>query len=275
MSHESRFLIVMVGLFTVACAPSLPRTAGKARDAAAGADLAASGDAVAEARSDGRAPAPAPAPGADAASAELAAEGRGAGDGAGGGDAPDPPGGDAGQDAGGGDVVAYDGKPPVQPRAGELAIVELLVNPAGTDTNREWVEVVNSTALALDLRTLHVADAANEIAVDAGILAPEGLLVLGQSTDAAKNGGAPVGFSFGNTISLNNGGDSISLCLGPCADGVVLAAVSWGADLGAAAYDGHAAMVVPGGGGFCPADQPFGTAGSFGTPGAPNPPCPN
>ena len=96
--------------------------------------------------------------------------------------------------------------------------------------------------------------------------------MLGQSLDPTKNGGAPIAFSFGNVISLNNGGDSISICLGPCATGVVLDQVVWTADLGAA-YDGHAAIVGATPGLFCPADQPFGDAGSFGSPGAVNPPC--
>ena len=160
----------------------------------------------------------------------------------------------------------------ILPAAGDLVIDELLINPAGTDTNREWIEVVNVSTATLDLHQLHVADAASDVAVDAGVLAPGGLLVLGQSLDPTKNGGAPIAFSFGNVISLNNGGDSISLCLGPCASGVVLDQVAWTADLGAA-YDGHAAIVGAVPGQFCPADQPFGDAGSFGSPGTANPPC--
>jgi Lamin Tail Domain len=165
------------------------------------------------------------------------------------------------------------------PRPGDLKISELLINPAGTDTNREWIEVVNRANDHVDLHQLAVADAAGEVAVDAGVLAPGAILVLGQSLDGARNGGAPVGVSFGNVISLNNGGDTIRLCLGSCAGGVVITEVSWPADLGAA-FDGHAAVVgaVGGDGGdaivFCPADQAFGTAGSFGRPGLADPACP-
>jgi hypothetical protein len=180
--------------------------------------------------------------------------------------------GDGDGDGDGDAAPAYDGPPPVQPRAGEVLIDELLVNPAGTDTNREWIEIVNTTLLAFDLHALHVADSSKEVAVDAGVLAPGAVVVLGQSADATKNGGAPVAFAYGNTISLNNDGDSITICLGACADGLILNSVSWGSDLGAA-YDGHAVMVAPEGGAFCPAAEPFGSAGSFGTPGAANPPC--
>jgi hypothetical protein len=168
---------------------------------------------------------------------------------------------------------ATDGTSAILPAAGELIIDELLINPAGTDTNREWIEIANVSTVTLDLHQLHVADAAGDVAVDAGLLAPGGLLVLGQSLDPTKNGGAPIAVSFGNVISLNNGGDSISICLGPCATGAVLDQVIWTADLGAA-YDGHAAIVGSLPGVFCPADQSFGDAGSFGSPGAVNPPCP-
>jgi hypothetical protein len=191
-----------------------------------------------------------------------------------------PAGGDGGAagDAGGpggdadGTDDGHDGPPPVAPRAGEVVVDEMLVNPAGTDTGREWIEILNTTALALDLEALHVADASKEVAVAAGVLAPGAVLLLGQSADPTKNGGAPVTLAYGTTISLNNDGDTITLCLGSCAGGLILDRVSWSGDLGPS-YDGHAAMVTAGTGTFCPADQPFGTAGSFGTPGAPNPPC--
>jgi Lamin Tail Domain len=271
-----RARVAALSLLLVACAPSIPHP-GRAPDDAA-VDLPAASDAASDARADSRAPPPPPVSDAagDSPTASRDAAPR---------DAPPEAPRDAQQDApqGGrddGDVSAeaardtrsYDGPPPVPPRAGEVVIDELLVNPAGTDTSREWIEIVNSTALALDLGQLHVADAASEVAVDAGVLLPGGILVLGQSLDPTRNGGAPVDVAFGNTISLNNGGDSITLCLGPCVDGQILDQVTWASDLGAG-YDGHAAIVDPGSGDFCPADQPFGTAASFGSPGAPNPPC--
>src|SRR6185295_11923258 len=55
--------------------------------------------------------------------------------------------------------------PPAGGDAGEVVIDELLVNPAGTDTNREWIELANLTALPFDLRGLHVADSAKDVAV--------------------------------------------------------------------------------------------------------------
>jgi hypothetical protein len=254
------------------CSPSVPHPADKARAPDAAADAPVSEPGTPDSRL--------PISGAADAHSDVVTDGRGDTSVDTGMDATGDPrravdaavpgdGGDAPTTANGN----YDGPPPVLPRAGEVAIDELLVNPAGTDTNREWIEIVNSTTFALDLRQLYVADAASELPLDAGVLPAGGVLVLGQSLDPTKNGGAPVDLSFGNTISLNNPGDSITLCLGPCADGLILSQVSWTSDLGAA-YDGHAAMVDRASGAFCPADQPFGAAGSFGSPGEVNAPCP-
>ena len=111
-------------------------------------------------------------------------------------------------EAGALDAAATDGLSAASPAAGDLVIDELLINPAGTDTNREWIEIANVSSVTLDLHQLHVADTTSDVVVDAGVLAPGGLLVLGQSLDPTKNGGAPIAVSFGNVVSLNNGGDS-------------------------------------------------------------------
>jgi hypothetical protein len=184
--------------------------------------------------------------------------------------------------------TAGSGEPP---GAGELRITELLINPAGTDTGREWIEVQNVTGRALDLSGLHLADRLNDAAVDWGMGAPRleigACAVLLQSPDPTKNGGisatgggggggggfpAAVLGSFGTRVSLNNDMDTIVLCVGPCGSGTQVDRVEWDSSLGAD-YDGHA-LSRDERGGVCPATSPFGDAGSFGTPGAPNPPCP-
>jgi hypothetical protein len=159
-----------------------------------------------------------------------------------------------------------------EPRAGEIVIDELLVDPAGADLGHEWIEIANVTREALDLGALRVSDGTSEAAVDGGILSAGGLLVLGQSIDRAHNGDAPVDLAYGTKLSLNNDADRVALCLGPCASGVALDAVAWSAPWGAA-YVGHAVVVEPGGR-TCPAAEPYGAGGNFGSPGGPNPPCP-
>ena len=166
--------------------------------------------------------------------------------------------------------------PPINraPHAGEIVIDEMLVNPAGTDIGREWIEVRSLATVALSLAELHVADRLSDVAVAAGVLAPDEVLLLGQSLDPTKNGGAPVAVIYGTTVSLNNDGDTISLCWGACETGVVLDRYTYGT-LGTP-YDGHALILSPSPDPArkgCPAQDPFGTAESYGTPGRPNPMC--
>ena len=157
------------------------------------------------------------------------------------------------------------------PRPGEISIDELLVDPAGDDLGHEWIEIANVAGEALDLAALHVSDGTTDVAIDAGVLAAGGLLVLGQSTDRAHNGDAPVGRAYGTRLMLDNGGDRVAVCLGACASGLTLDAVAWTAPWGAD-YVGHAVIVAPGA--TCPAEEPYGADGNFGSPGRVNPPCP-
>jgi hypothetical protein len=157
------------------------------------------------------------------------------------------------------------------PRPGEIVIDEILVNPAGDDLGREWIELGNLAAEPLDLSQLHLATASTDVPAAAGTIAARSILLLGQSGDPSKNGGAPVSVAYGTKLILLNGDGQLSICLGACASGVVLDTVSWGT-LGAD-YTGHALVVDPTTKSFCPAAAPFGAGGSFGTPGASNPPC--
>ena len=51
------------------------------------------------------------------------------------------------------------------PRAGEIVIDEVLVNPAGDDLGREWIEIASLAAEPLDLSQLHLATASTDVAV--------------------------------------------------------------------------------------------------------------
>jgi hypothetical protein len=158
------------------------------------------------------------------------------------------------------------------PRAGEVVIDEVLVDPASNDLGHEWLEIVNVTGDTLDLATLHLSDDVTDAAVDGGLLSPGQRLVLGQSVDRAHNGDAPVDLAYGTRLSLNNGADRIALCLGACADGLELDVFAWTVAWGDA-YVGHA--IVLSAGATCAAQDAYGTGGNFGTPGRPNPPCPS
>jgi hypothetical protein len=107
--------------------------------------------------------------------------------------------------------------------------------------------------------------------VPAGIIHPGARLVLAQSLDVRASGDVPVSIAYGTRLALNNDGDEISICVGPCADGVVIDRVTWGA-LGAA-YDGHALIIDLDTNRTCPATQAYGIA-DFGTPGGADEGCP-
>ena len=160
---------------------------------------------------------------------------------------------------------------PRAPRPGEVAIDELLVNPTGDDLGREWIELENRASEPLDISQLHLATAATDVPASAGAIGPGAILLLGQSIDPTKNGGAPVAVAYNTKLILPNANGQLSICLGACASGVVVDTVSWG-PLGDD-QTGHALIVDPATKVQCTARAPFGTAGSFGTPGAPNPPC--
>jgi hypothetical protein len=160
---------------------------------------------------------------------------------------------------------------PRTPRPGEVVIDELLVNPAGDDLGREWIELANRASEPLDLSQLHLATASTDVAAAAGTIGPGALLLLGQSSDPTKNGGAPVAVAYNARLILPNANGQLSICLGACASGGVIDTASWGSPTDD--QTGHALIVDPATGALCTASTPFGTAGSFGTPGAPNPSC--
>jgi hypothetical protein len=157
------------------------------------------------------------------------------------------------------------------PRPGEVAIDELLVNPTGDDLGREWIELANRASEPLDLSQLHLGTASTDVAVAGGTMGAGALVLLGQSSDPSKNGGAPVTVAYNTKLILINANGQVSICIGACAAGVVIDTVSWGAL--SDDQTGHALIVDPTTGDLCTATAPFGTAGDFGTPGAPNPPC--
>jgi len=172
-----------------------------------------------------------------------------------------------------GDAPAVsDGPVARAPRAGDLVIDELLVDPVGDDLGHEWIEIASLADGPLALASLHVSDGTTDAPVNAGVLAPGRLLVLGQTIDRAHNGDAPVDLAYGTRLALNNGADRIAICLGPCSGGLTLDAVAWTMAWGPG-YVGHAVVVDPTGA-TCPAATPYGADGNYGTPGQPNPACP-
>jgi hypothetical protein len=266
MRHITACSLVFSVAFGFACVPSIPGVgkrpagAGPPLDAGLGPDPAADEPPSPTSPADQGPPASRP-DGAIAGPVDAADAMRGRAE--------------AGSDDGRGPPDAAEAPPRARaPRAGDLFIDELLVDPPGDDLGHEWLEVANLADEAVDLSALHVSDDATDVAVDAGVIAAGALLVLGQSTDRAHNGDAPVDRAYGTRLALNNGADRIAICLGACAGGATLDAVAWTTAWGAG-YVGHAVVVVPGTRATCPAEEPYGTDGNFGSPGRANPACPS
>ncbi len=200
---------------------------------------------------------------------------------------------DAG-DGGGGvpDAGDIDAGVPINPTSpGDLVITEIHKDPDGVlDEVGEWFEIHNPTSSTFDLNELIVRDESNPVqqfGVPADIIvAPGGFVVFARNSDTKLNGGVVEDVSYENIddppFQLANDGTDEVLIVNPSAGDVVLDRV---------AYDDVSFPDVPGaslsldpdntdagenddGVSWCSGQTPYGNAGNFGTPGAPNPQCP-
>ena len=172
------------------------------------------------------------------------------------------------------------GRPTVH---GQVVITEIMKNPVVVaDADGEWVELYNPSALTFALDGCLLRDgAADEHAIAAAgglLLEPQAYLVLGRNADPAQNGGATVDYVY-DAFFLNNDADSIRLVCG----GVVIDRVDF-ADPDFPDVPGRSMSLDPAyrnasanddGGHWCDASVDDALRdGNFGTPGAPNPACP-
>jgi hypothetical protein len=162
--------------------------------------------------------------------------------------------------------------------AGDLVITEILQNPGVVaDAGAEWFEVLNTSALTVDLQGLELVTDGTVVVNTSLVVAPGGYVVFGVSSDPLVNGGAPIDFAYGGSLILGNAADEVSVEY----QGLVFDVVAW--DDGATFPDpsGASMSLDPGasdavsndvGSAWCTAVDPFGD-GDLGTPGAANPAC--
>ena len=178
-----------------------------------------------------------------------------------------------------------------KPMAGALVITEVMPNPAGTETTREWFEITNTSNQPFDLNELSLDRAGDSAAANvilAGAcktVAPGGFALFARSADPASNAMLPaVDATFSFTMP-NTGGDVQVL------DGTtVLDKFTYG-NVGAAMYDGFSLSLQPAGftatpddlvdapplsptTNWCLGQTPYGDNTNAGTPKAANPACP-
>jgi hypothetical protein len=182
---------------------------------------------------------------------------------------------------GGCDDGAGGTRPQRVPQPGELVISEIMSNSPGTEDHaKEWIEVYNATAEAIDLLGVQVLvgatcqTAASLVGAGCVTVPPAAYVVLAGSVDPAVNGGVTALASFGGSGVLNDGG---CVALRVTASGVEVDRATYGTST-----DGHAFSLDPGklsatdndvGANWCIAALAYGTAGGYGTPGAANPAC--
>lgn len=115
-----------------------------------------------------------------------------------------------------------------------MTITEVMYNPVGSDTGREWVELYNSGNKPVELEAgqkgWRIHDGANHIFADAVVVPPGGFVLVANNPTTFKA-------QYGNTLSvvksalsLNNTSGTLSLV---DADGEVVDTVSYTKSLGA------------------------------------------
>ncbi len=111
---------------------------------------------------------------------------------------------------------------------GDIIITEFMAWPVGAAGSREWIELFNTTGADIDLNGWSIGDNEDEdhtIGGNGPVVVPaRQYLVLGRSTDPRVNGGAPVGYAFGEAVTLDNDRDEIILRQGP----VVIHSIGYG-----------------------------------------------
>jgi hypothetical protein len=105
-----------------------------------------------------------------------------------------------------------------QPGAGQVIISEIMVDPTTAEPDNEWFELHNPSTAAFNLEGCVVADGAGSFTITGALVIPSGgYLSLARSEDP----GFTPDYVY-PTISLNNGGDSLTLtCSSTVVDAVV------------------------------------------------------
>ena len=126
--------------------------------------------------------------------------------------------------------------------AGDLIVDEILNNPTGTESDREWFEIHNTTQAPIDVNGLTFSDTGSDtFTVNNGsplMIAAGGYLVFGRNADTTLNGGVHVDYVY-NGMQLSNASDEIIIKSGT----TVIDEVAW--DNGATFPDANGSSMSP------------------------------
>jgi len=159
-------------------------------------------------------------------------------------------------------------------KQGDVIITEIMQNPSGSDTYKEWFEIYNTTNSPIDLSGCVIRDNSSNTHTIVSLVAPANdYTVLARNGDLALNGGVTEDYVYLG-FTLNNTSDQIILTC----NSVEIDRVEYDGGLNFPNPDG-ASMVLGNvnldnnvGSNWCTSTTPFG-AGDKGTPGTANDSC--
>lgn len=150
---------------------------------------------------------------------------------------------------------------PVVP-AGAIAIREVMYKPLASASEGKWIEIQNQFNMELPLDAFTVKSSVGTFALPTHAFAPGEILVIGQSSDTSVNGDTPVDVVVPG-FDLSPISDAVEIALG---NGTVAKLPYDDTKLAAT----HGVSISPNTKlfpHFCPSTEPYGTAGSMGSPG--------
>jgi hypothetical protein len=95
---------------------------------------------------------------------------------------------------------------------GAVILNEVMANPAGTEADREWIELYNTSPTdGEDLGGWQLTDTEGAFTLPAVWIPAGGYLLLGRNGDVTLNGAVALHLVYGSTLQLANSGDDLSL----------------------------------------------------------------
>ena len=172
------------------------------------------------------------------------------------------------------------------PKEGSIIITEIMKNPTGSDTGKEWIELHNTELFTIDVGgwLLETNDLSYSYTVATNQpteIPPGGYFVIGASTDEAVNGGIQVDHAWFNFNLLNNGSIDVHLYIALESGGTELSDELTYDDDNFPDIEGASLSLHPQylghqqndlGASWCPSTSAM-PNGDLGTPGGPNDPC--
>ncbi len=162
--------------------------------------------------------------------------------------------------------------------AGDLAISEIMANPSGDDTGREWFEVYNTTSKTLDLAGVTLVAAKSDMSgekdftIDKLTVAPKAYVVFGSATQDLKPAYVTYGYGAALGQLINTNGLVAVKCGATVVDQVTYATAPDGASLEVTGTMAPDALANDDASQWCAATASYET-GNSGTPGAANEAC--